>query len=575
MGAASIGVLGPLQVVVDGRPVALTARRLRTLLTALALSAGEPVSLDRLATVVWGESPPMDARRAVQLYVARLRRLLGRNLIRAAPGGYVLRVEPDQVDALRFVRLLGRRVAVADPDAERSLLAEALDLWRGEAFADARSTWLDDVEATRLTDLRLAALERRIELDLALRAPVDLVAELQDLTARFPLRERFWEQLMTTLHRAGRRADALAVYQRLHRLLVDEVGIEPGPSVQAVQARILSEDAAPRGVNQLPPAVPDLTGRDTELSIVDRLLAAADTAAHPVLVQVTGPPGAGKSALAVTAAQRARGHFPDGQLYASLRGAGADPLDVLDAFLRALDADRIPDTLSARSSLFRSLVTGRRLLILLDDATSERQVHPLLPAHPGCAVVIISRILLPGLECMDYLRLDALRADKALELFGRIVGPARAAADSDTSREIVELCDRLPLAIRTAGARLAGRPHWPLHALASRLRDDHRRLDELAAGDLAVRTSITTTYTGLPDPIRLAFRRLGMFGWKEFDAALLATLLDVTPCRAEHLAERLVDAQLLDTTTRADGQIRYQIHDLVRLHAREQTEGTR
>ena len=305
---------------------------------------------------------------------------------------------------------------------------------------------------------------------------------------------------MTTLHRAGRRADALAVYRRLHRLLVDEVGIEPGPSVQAVQARILSEDAAPRGVNQLPPGVPDLTGRDTELSIVDRLLAAAGSAGHPVLVQVTGPPGAGKSALAVTAAQRARGRFPDGQLYASLRGAQADPLDVLDAFLRALgaDPDRIPDTLTGRSSLFRSLATGRRLLILLDDATSERQVHPLLPAHPGCAVVIISRILLPGLECMDYLRLDALRADKALELFGRIVGPARAAADSDTSREIVELCDRLPLAIRTAGARLAGRPHWPLRALASRLRDDHRRLDELAAGDLAVRTSITTTYTGLP-----------------------------------------------------------------------------
>jgi DNA-binding SARP family transcriptional activator len=458
MGAVSIGVLGPLQVVVDGRPVALTARRLRTLLTALALSAGEPVSLDRLATVVWGESPPMDARRAVQLYVARLRRLLGRNLIRAAPGGYVLRVEPDRVDALRFVRLLGRRVAVADPHAERSLLAEALDLWRGEAFTDARSTWLDDVEATRLTDLRLAALERRIELDLALRQPADLVAELQDLTARFPLRERFWEQLMTTLHRAGRRADALAAYRRLHRLLVDEVGIEPGPSVQAVQARILSEDVAPCGVNQLPPGVPDLTGRDTELSIVDRLLAAADSAGHPVLVQVTGPPGAGKSALAVTAAQRARGRFPDGQLYASLRGAQADPLDVLDAFLHALgaDPDRIPDTLTGRSSLFRSLATGRRLLILLDDATSERQVHPLLPAHPGCAVVIISRILLPGLECMDYLRLDALRADKALELFGRIVGPARAAADSDTSREIVELCDRLPLAIRTAGAPAGG-----------------------------------------------------------------------------------------------------------------------
>ncbi len=243
-GALRIGLLGPLSVSVDGRPVVLAAARLRAVLTVLALSAGEPVSLERLAVAVWGDGLPKNARRAVQLYVTRLRRVLGRQLIRTVPAGYALVAEPDQVDAARFVRLLDAAAQAAGAEAERALLAEALAMWRGEPFEDVRSAWLDEVEASRLVNRRLAALERRIELDLARHRTAELAAELHSLTARYPLRERFWGQLMTALHHTGRRADALLAYRRLHRLLAEEMGIEPNPSVREVHRRVLTGEAA-------------------------------------------------------------------------------------------------------------------------------------------------------------------------------------------------------------------------------------------------------------------------------------------------------------------------------------------
>jgi len=238
--ALRIGLLGPLAVTVDERPVVLTASRLRAVLMVLALAAGEPVSFERLAAAVWGDDLPKNARRTVQVYVTRLRQLLGPHLIRTVPAGYALAAEPDHVDAARFARLLDAAARAADPEAERALLVEALAIWRGEPFEGVHSTWLDEVEAARLTDKRLAALERRIELDLARHRTTELAAELQGLTARYPLRERFWGQLMTALSHTGRRADALLAYQRLYRLLADELGIEPNPSVREVHRRLLS-----------------------------------------------------------------------------------------------------------------------------------------------------------------------------------------------------------------------------------------------------------------------------------------------------------------------------------------------
>ena len=239
-GTLRIGLLGPLAVSVDGRPVTLTAARLRTVLAVLALSPGEPVSLARLAGAVWGDDPPGNARRALQVYVTRLRSILGCGLIRTVPAGYTLGTQPDRVDAVRFARLLDAAARAAGPEAERATLAEALAAWRGDPFEDVHSAWLDEVEATRLEDLRLAALERRVELDLARHRTTGLADELRVLTERYPLRERFWGQLMTALSHTGRRAEALLAYQRLYRHLAREMGIEPCPPVQEVHRQVLS-----------------------------------------------------------------------------------------------------------------------------------------------------------------------------------------------------------------------------------------------------------------------------------------------------------------------------------------------
>lgn len=239
----SVGILGPLTVTVDGRDVTPSAARLRTVLAVLALSAGAPVSAGRLAAAVWDEDLPASTRRTLTVYLTRLRRLLGAASIHTGPAGYTLAVDPDRVDALRFTRLLDEAARAGDARTERKILGVALDLWRGPALADTPSAWLADVEATRLTDLRLSALDRRITLDLAEHHHDGLSAELRALTARHPLRETFWAHLITALHRTGRRAEALAAYQRLYRLLADELGIEPGPEAQAAHRRVLA--AAP------------------------------------------------------------------------------------------------------------------------------------------------------------------------------------------------------------------------------------------------------------------------------------------------------------------------------------------
>lgn len=241
----AVGVLGPLRVLVDGRPVAVTAGRQRTLLAVLAMAGGRSVPVDRLAIAVWGEELPRDARRSVQTYVARLRRVLGAGAIGTRPGGYLLRVDPDQVDALRFVRLLDTAAATADPGTQRAQLAEALALWRGAPFEDLRSSWLDRTEAPRLTEQYLVASEQRIDLDLRQGGSDELVAELRELTARHPLREPLWVRLLTVLRRSGRLAEALAWYQTIRERLADELGTEPGRQLQQVYADLLAGDQPP------------------------------------------------------------------------------------------------------------------------------------------------------------------------------------------------------------------------------------------------------------------------------------------------------------------------------------------
>jgi DNA-binding SARP family transcriptional activator len=593
--SVAVKVLGPLSVSMDGRPVSVTAGRLRTLLVALALSAGEEVSVDRLAAIVWGEASPAHVRRAAQTYLTRLRKLLGPQAIVTSPAGYRLQVDPQRVDAVLFERLLDAAAAAGDPAAERAALGEALALWRGAPFEGLPSAWLEGVESGRLTERYLAALERRIELDLDLGPGAELVAELRELTARYPLRERFWGQLMTALYRAGRQADALETYQRLYRLLADELGVDPGPAVQGLHRQILTAQvdaghpdhtssqrlSSPQPTvtvpRQLPADVAAFTGRAQELADLDRV---PDTDAV-VITAIDGMAGIGKTALAVHIAHRIAGGYPDGQLFIDLHGytqgmSPVQPADALDHLLRCLGVPggQIPHRTEERAALYRTRLADRRVLILLDNAATEAQVAPLLPGAPGCLVLITSRRRLAGLDHTHTLSLDTLPLADAVALFCQTAGEGRLVdPPPDLLAELVGLCGRLPLAIRIAAARLRSHPTWDLAHLVRRLRSQQHRLGELQAGQRTVAAALDLSYQHLSADQQLTYRLLGLHPGPDIEPYAAAALLDTTVLHATRALDRLHDNHLLLEPVTG----RYQFHDLVRAHAahtatRDETE---
>jgi tetratricopeptide (TPR) repeat protein len=374
-------------------------------------------------------------------------------------------------------------------------------------------------------------------------------------------------------------------------VLVEELGLEPSPAMQKLERAILLADPAleptletviealgqpvsPPWPYQLPPDIDDLTGRESAAAEVQQLLEAAPATAV-VISAIAGKAGVGKTALAVHVAHRLRSSYPDGQLYVNLQAAEAqarDPTEVLAGFLRALGVPgaAIAESLEERVYQYRSHLADRRVLVLLDNAASEAQVRPLLPGVHGCAVLVTSRASLSGLESAHPLTLDVLEPDQAVELLARLAGPGRVAAEPEAAQQIVRLCGWLPLAVRIAGARLAGRPQWRLALLAERLADEHRRLDELATGDLEVRASVALSYHGQNEEERRLFRLLGLLVAPSFPAWVAAEVLDAELAEAEALLERLVDAQLVESAGQDQaGQLRYRLHDLLRLFARE------
>ncbi|MQA94277.1 MAG: tetratricopeptide repeat protein [Streptosporangiales bacterium] len=328
---------------------------------------------------------------------------------------------------------------------------------------------------------------------------------------------------------------------------------------------------------QLPPDTPYFTGRTDLLAELEAAFDAGGPSRSPTIIVITGQAGVGKTAVATRLAHRVLGRFPDGQLYVNLRGAQSDPLapgDVLIGFLKALGVDMTtaPGGLEELVRLWRTWLAGRRVLVVLDNAASEEQVKPLLPNEPSCAAIVTSR---RPLEHLTGTRapLDVLPAEQAVELLGHLAGQARVAADPDGAREIVELCGALPLAVAIAGARLAGRPHWPLSHLAERLRDARGRLSELGDDDRGVRASIGLGYRACDELERLAFRRLGLLEAPDFPAWVVAALVDRPAEAGEDITERLVAAQLVQPSgTDPTGTLRYKLHDLVRVYARERAE---
>jgi DNA-binding SARP family transcriptional activator len=598
-------LLGPLAVRCDGRAVVVPGGKPRAVLAALLLDVGELVTVDQLAEVLWGADPPASARVSVQNHVKRLRQALGsagRARIATMPGGYVMHLEAGELDVSRFQSSLARAQAAARDnrwEQASEQASAALLLWHGEPLADAGSELLAQRATPYLAEMRLQACEIRLEAQLQLSQPAEAVGELYRLTAAHPLRENLYVLLILALQRCGRRGEALAAYQAARRILIDELGAEPGLKLKQVHQYVLAEDpdvAAPDPVPafggthqtavpwQLPAPAGDFVGRQAELTALTSLLNSAVISAPATLVisAIGGAAGIGKTALAVHWARQVSGQFPDGTLYLNLRGFGPSgpPVTAIEAvsgFLTALGvaSESLPPGLDARVGLFRSLATGKRLLIVLDNARDAEQVRPLLPSSPGCLVLVTSRASLAGLavtQAAHLLILDVLSADEAWQLLAGRIGARRAAAEPGVMGELIELTGRLSLALAVVAARACARPGFPLAVLAAELRDESGRLDALDAGEPAssLRAAFSWSYDQLSPAAARLFRLLGLHPGPEFTVHAMASLAGVSLPHARYALRELADASLI--AEQAPG--RFICHDLLHAYAIEQATTT-
>jgi DNA-binding SARP family transcriptional activator/tetratricopeptide (TPR) repeat protein len=601
-------VLGPIEVADGARQVELRAPKQRILLSVLLCHADAPVSVDRLLDALWGASPPRTAVDNLRLYVHQLRRALGdgQRIVRRPPG-YALTVRQGELDAARFEELAdaGRNALTdGDPTQAARLLREGLALWRGTPFAGLDHVDLLREEASRLQERHQAALESRIEADLAIGRHNDLIAELSALVTRHPLREQLRVQLMLALYRAGRQAEALAVARDTRRLLAKELGIDPGPHLKRMEQAILSADkvlelpavtakpATPeRGrttgdpvPRQLPAHTPHFVGRSDELNQLTKLLdaATAGNGATPVgtvvISAIGGTAGIGKTTLAVRWAHQVTGRFPDGQLYANLRGfdpggTPAQPAEVVRGFLDAfhLPPERIPLTLDAQTALYRSLMTGRRMLVLLDNARDVEQVRPLLPGSSTCLVLVTSRNRMASLAVQEGARpltLDVLSTADAEALLANHLGHDRIAAERETVLELIAHCGRLPLALAIVAARAATQPEFPLRLLADELSDEQTRLDALDVGDSTANLRAVFSWSSHHLDARSArlFLLLGLHPGPDIGSAVAASLSGVSLAQARTALAELTRAHLLDRSA----PDRFAFHDLLRVYAADE-----
>ncbi|MGW3078739.1 AfsR/SARP family transcriptional regulator [Kitasatospora sp. NPDC001132] len=597
MGGAGLrfGLLGPLRAWYGEQELELGRPQQRAVLAVLLSAAGRTVSVPVLVEGVWGGAAPADPRKAVQLAVSRLRGAFRPHtgddpelmpLVRVGDG-YALRAPGAEVDATEWEALLaeaGRlREAGAPPRDVREALRQAQRLWVGEPLAGLPGPHAEAVRAL-LIEQRISAKEAQLELDAELGDRTDLTAEAAALALEHPGRPRLTAVLMRALYQSGRKAEALAVYEDARPALPPD---DRAPA--ELQLRILREDAAllpagrtpepatagPAGASadtrwapdQLPSGLPDFTGRADEVeTLVDQLSAAGGRAV--VVSALDGMGGVGKTTLAVHVARQVRARFPDGQLFADLRGADRTPPapgTVLAGFLRALGVDPadIPPDTGERSALYRSALAGRRVLVVLDNAATPSHVEPLLPGSAGCAVLVTSRHRLAGLAGAHQLRLDTLPAEQALELLTRIVGPERVAAEPAAADEVVRACGLLPLAVRIAASRLAADPALTLAALAEGLRHEHR-LAQLTDGERTVEATFALSYHRLSPELARAFRLLSLPDAPDIPLPCAAALLDRTEAETDDLLETLVDLNLLHSPRYG----RYGYHDLVRDYAR-------
>ncbi|MGV9378960.1 AfsR/SARP family transcriptional regulator [Nonomuraea sp. NPDC003707] len=614
-GGLRFAVLGPVRAWRDGQELDLGTPLQRSILGMLLLREGHAVTPNEMIDAVWGEDAPPRALGALRTYVSRLRTVLEPDrparsrpeLLTSIGRGYALRLPDGSLDLVRFER------GVQDSESARKSgrlreaaegLREALSLFEGEPLAGTVGPYSEH-QRDRLVERRISVVETLMDVDLELGDHAKVVSELIALTADHPLREKLRAQLMLAYYRCGRQGDALNVFTETREALVEELGIEPGPELAALHQRILAADPTlaaaevpaeepveepveepeqrqapqlPRPA-QLPAAVNDFTGRK-EVAVRLRTLLSAQSSAQssaegvPVIA-VSGIGGVGKTALAVHVAHLAEDLFPDGQLYADLRGYTDEatvPESALGGFLRALGIppDIVPDGLPERAALYRSILADRRILVLLDNARDAEQVSQLLPGSPGCAAIVTSRGKLADLPSARLIDLDVMEPGEALSLFASVAGAERVSAEHGAAMDVVAACGFLPLAVRIVAARLAARPSWTVASLVPRLADEQRRLDELRVGNLAVEATFALGYGQLAPAQARAFRLLSLSKGPDISTGAAAAVLSVSQFEAESVLESLVDASLLE----APAPGRYRFHDLLKLFARRQLDKT-
>lgn len=589
--SVEIHLLGTFEARQHGQAIELSSRRLRVLLATLALSAGRTVSVDVLAGCLWGEELPARVAGSLSTYVVRLRKIVGQELITTQPNGYRLELDPDHVDVLRLVRLVDSAGGLQDSQEERAVLGEALALWRGEPFVRLGSETLEREHRPQLVERYLTALERRVDLDLAAGQYASLVAELRELTARHPLRESLWVRLIIALRGSGRHAEALDCYETCRKRLAETLGADPGAELQQLHRDMLTADpntattpatptrpgaeisVVPR---QLPAALGPLIGRTPELAQLSDLVGA--TTEQNTVVAVTaigGVGGIGKTALALHWAHHNTDQFPDGQLFVNLRGfdPSGEPLTptlAVRGFLVALGVESaaIPTGLDEQVGLYRSLVAGKRMLVVLDNARDSAQVMPLLPGSPTCTVLVTSRDRLTGLVTThgaQPLALDFLEEHQARDVLAQRLGRRRLEAEPEAVTELLTYCAGLPLALSILAGRAHTHPKLPLATLADELHDTRTRLDALNTGDAHTNldTVLSWSYAALTSQQAAVFGLLGIAAGPDISVHAVANLANLPMPQARTVLRELTRVSLVDE--HAPG--RYRMHDLTRLSA--------
>ncbi|MCW8103382.1 AfsR/SARP family transcriptional regulator [Streptomyces tauricus] len=600
-------VLGPVRAWRGEAEVDLGPPQQRAVLVALLLAEGSQVSAGGLVDAVWGTGAPASALGILRGYVHRLRKSLepdadaASSVISSTGDGYQLRTASIESDLSIFRDLLvqaERARGAADARSTVAYLRDALRLWQGTALAGMRGEYAQS-RRQRLDELRLSAQAARITAELDLGAHAQITTELAALVTEHPLDERFRELLMLALYRSGQQAAALATYREAQTLLVSELGIDPGPALQAMYRSVLRADSglltppapvepAPSQVPAVPPGQastipaqlpadpPVFVGRAAELAEVTRLPSAGTV----VVSAIAGMAGVGKTAFAVHWARQVSDRFTDGQLYLNLRGFDpvappVTPEHAVRTLLESLGADRhsLPHDLDALVGLYRTMLTGRRVLILLDNARDAAQVRPLLPGAPGCLVIVTSRNRLTGLVATDGahpLNLDVLSVREARELLTRRIGPRRTAAEPGAVEEIITRCARLPLALAVTAAHAATRPTVPLAAIAAELRESAGGLDAFHDGDAMadVRAVFSWSYHALtPEAARL-FRLLALHPGPDITLPAAASLAARSLPHSRRLLGELMQTHLVDEAVAG----RYASHDLLRAYATEMAQ---